>query len=264
MGLDIYSGQLTRYYSRDWETIVQQQSKERGIQCSLTDANGNEIKAVEDKTEIDQIRERITEWADNLASKLNPPLPTPLWDETSECDYYTDKPDWQAFGALVLLQACQSLNRPLPEFSDNKWEAFDNPIIKEAKDMEIANSLLFGVTLWLPLPNKALFETVYPTGDKGPIASIKLLRHELEELNRQLWNADETTILSWRNEKYYIPYYDPEKQTERKRLFGFIPWKKKKPKEIFRTEELAQCAFSILYMAVLFAEEHQVPILLDF
>lgn len=35
-------------------------------------------------------------------------------------------------------------------------------------------------------------------------------------------------------------------------------------KEKYRTKELAQCAYSMLYQAVCFAEEHQVPILLDY
>jgi hypothetical protein len=30
MGLDIYVGSLTRYYRRDWETIVQQAGRELG------------------------------------------------------------------------------------------------------------------------------------------------------------------------------------------------------------------------------------------
>ncbi len=39
MGLDIYSGKLTRYYSCNWKTIVQQ-SEEIGQKCVVTDGCG--------------------------------------------------------------------------------------------------------------------------------------------------------------------------------------------------------------------------------
>ena len=31
MGLDIYAGTLTRYYSRNWKTVVQQWAEENGL-----------------------------------------------------------------------------------------------------------------------------------------------------------------------------------------------------------------------------------------
>ena len=31
MGLDIYAGTLTRYYSHNWKTVVQQRSEERRV-----------------------------------------------------------------------------------------------------------------------------------------------------------------------------------------------------------------------------------------
>ena len=125
---------------------------------------------------------------------------------------------------------------------------------------KIANSLLSDVALWLPIPDNAIFVTTYPTGNEGSISTVSLLKQELEELNRQIWKADEATILSWRNDKYYVPI----KQKEPKRIFGFIRRANKTQKEKYRTKELAQCAYSMLYQAVCFAEEHQVPILLDY
>ncbi|NBH92325.1 hypothetical protein [Duncaniella muris] len=260
MGLDIYSGKLTRYYSRNWKTIVQQMSEGNGQKCVMTDGSGNEMKPVEDPSEIDQIRETVTRWIDNIATGIDQPLPSPLWDETSECAYYTDKPDWEAFGALVLLQACQSLNRPLPEYVENRWDALEDPIVKEAMSKKIVNSLLYNVDLWLPIPDNAIFIAAYPTGNEGSISTVSLLKKELEELNRQLWKADEATILSWRNDKYYVPV----KTKEPKFILGFIRRTNKTPKEKYRTEDLAQCAYSMLYQAVRFAEEHRVPIVLDY
>ena len=204
MGLDIYSGKLTRYYSRNWKPIVQRMAVENGQKSVITDGDGNEIKPIEDKAEIEDIRTTVTRWIDNIAVTIDMPEPSPLWDETSECDYYTDKPDWEAFGALIMLQACLALNRPLPEYVDIKWNAYDEPVVKEAMSKKIANSLLYDTALWLPIPDDIIFVAEYPTGTVGAISTLSLLKRELENLNRQLWKADEATIHSWRNDKYYI------------------------------------------------------------
>lgn len=260
MGLDIYSGTLTRYYSRNWDTVVQELSEENGLKCVMTDGCGNEVQSIEDDAEIAEVRDAVTIWADNIAANLRPPIPSPLWDETAECDYYTDNPDWEAFGALVMLQACVSLNRRLPEYVESGWNAFEDPVVKEAASKKIVNSLLSEVALWLPIPADVIFITDYPTGDKGSISTVSLLKQELEELNKQLWNADEATILSWRNDKYYVSV----KQKKPNLILRFIRRANKMPREKYRTEDIAQCAYSILYQAVRFADEHQVPIVLDY
>lgn len=260
MGLDIYSGKLTRYYSCNWKNIVQQLAEENGHKFVMKDSSGNEIKTVEDNTKIEQIRKAVIEWADDFASIIEPPLATPVWDETTESEYYTDKPDWEAYSALVMLQACYFMNRPLPKYVESGWNAFEEPVIKEAMSKEIVSSLIAGVTLWLPIPRDSIFATALPSGDEGAISTVSLLKHELDELNQQIWKADEATILSWRNDKYYFPI----KRKEPKLILRFFCSNDKTQKEQFLTEELAQCAYSIFYQAVRFAEEHQVPILLDY
>lgn len=261
MGLDIYAGTLTRYYNRDWETIVQSISEANGQKCVITNGLGNEIKPVEDEAEIKQTYEIICSWANDLVKSIDsidPSLPSKLWDERSEQDYFTDKPDWMAYGALVMLQACHLQNCLLPGFVENGWNAYDEPVVKKSMLQEIDSSLLSDVTLWLPIDKKAIFVATSPSGDEAHISTLPLLKQELEELNRHIWNADEATILSWRDDKYYIPV----NRKESKPLFGFLFRKRQKDK--FRTEDLAQCAFSILYQAVNFAIKHKVPLLLDY
>ena len=264
MGLDIYSGTLTRYYSRNWKTKVQQIAEANGQKCVMTDGLGDEIKPIEDKADIMQIRDIMCQWTEYLAASINsidsidPPLSHQLWDETNERDYFTDKPDWEAFGALLMFLACRIQNSPLPEYVENRWSALDDPIIKKSRLQATDSSLLSDVTLWLPIPNESIFVTNLPTGDEVHVSTLLLLKRELEELNRQTWKADESTILSWRDEKYYVPV----KRKESKLLLGCLFGKKQGDK--YRTEELAQCAFSILYQAVNFAIEQNVPLLLDY
>ncbi len=261
MGLDIYAGTLTRYYTRNWKNKAQQIAEANGQKCVMIDGSGNEIKPVEDKAEIMEIRDVVCQWTEYLATNLDqidPPMPHPLWDEINDRDYFTGKPDWEAFGALLMFMACHIQNCPLPEYVENSWCAFDDPIVKKSRMQTTDYSLLSDVTLWLPIPRKSIFVTNLPYGDEAHVSTLRSLKRELEELNRQTWNADESTILSWRDDKYYIPV----KRKESKLLFGLLFSKKQCEK--YRTEELAQCAFSILYHAVNFAIEQNVPLLLDY
>lgn len=261
MGLDIYAGTLTRYYSHNWKNKVQQIAEANGQKCVMTYGFGNEIKPVEDKAELMEIRDTICQWAENLAAgleQIGEPMPHPLWDEINERDYFTDKPDWEAFGALVMLQACHLQNCPLPEYVENGWNAFDEPIVKKSMSQKTDISLLSDVAHWIPIEDKAMFTINLPTGVEARVSTLLLLKEELEELNSQTWKADESTILSWRDDKYYIPV----NRKESKPLLGFLFRKKQCDK--YRTEELAQCAFSILYQAVNFAIEQNVPLLLDY
>ncbi len=251
---------MSRYYCNDWKNIVKQEAERRGMKCEVVDANGNEIKAVEDKEEIAQISDTVCRWIDYVTKNIDETLDSPYWDDTRELGYYTDKPGWEAYGALVMLCACLLLDCPLPEYVEDGWNAFEEPIVEKAMSQECPGSLLSNVMYWLPIPKMITFTTILPCGNTASFSTLDMLKRELEMLNQKMWNADETTILSWRNEKYYVPV----KHKKSKLLFGFIWRTDKSRKEKYRTEELAQCAYSMLYYAVKFAEEHNVPVLLDY
>ena len=260
MGLDIYTGTLTRYYCRDWKNITQQLSEENGQKCVMVDGCGNEIKPEENTEVIEQIRNAVCQWTDNVARNTGKSHMSPLWDEKGEHDYFTDKPDWEAYGALIMLQACNLLGCHLPEYVESGWDAFDEPIVKKAMSKELPSSLLSEVSVWLPIPEKICFATSLPDGNDVICSTVAMLKQELEDLNQKIWKADEGIILSWRNDKYYSPV----QQKEPKLLFGFVRRINNANKEKYRTEELAQCAYSMLYQAVDFADKHRLPILLNY
>ena len=43
MGLDVYVGPLTRYYSFEWETILQQAGREQGMDVHIVRPDGCEL-----------------------------------------------------------------------------------------------------------------------------------------------------------------------------------------------------------------------------
>ena len=75
MGLDIYVGSLTRYFTRDWKTVVQQLA-ERGEIPQVQLARANEPKDV--VTDPEQIRSAVVAWRQGLSAGLASNLASPL------------------------------------------------------------------------------------------------------------------------------------------------------------------------------------------
>src|SRR5262245_36073305 len=120
MGLDIYVGSLTRYYSGNWQTIVQQYAAATGI----------EVRVVRPKASWHQrlhtwfkpsyvIRERVNKWKHNITEISGVNL---SWNEEPDYEYFTDKPAWDCYGALLLWAAFEDQNATTYPATTDKWE----------------------------------------------------------------------------------------------------------------------------------------------
>lgn len=129
MGMDIYAGTLTRYFSKDWKTAAQVYAEEKGLAFQTIYSQGQE-----ESTSQQEIMEWVCRWRDSLTAALSEALDTELlaWEESGAKEYRTNKPDWDAFGALLLYEACQLLNEPLPESVHKKWNWSAHPLISRA------------------------------------------------------------------------------------------------------------------------------------
>ena len=118
-------------------------------------------------------------------------------------------------------------------------------------------SLLRGATWWLPLADAFFFQAPLPTDDQAMIATLGGLRKELEKLNQLAWQADEDTILGWADTEGYP--VDGTVDSDGQYSKADIPEHTQ-----YDTQSLAKFAFSMFWRAMRFAEEQQVPILLDY
>ncbi len=199
MGLDIYAGTLTRDYSHNWKTVVQQWAEENGYSFNRITPDG---EPADDGRNCPRLRFRrrwrtggIRSWPPFL-SRASPPTPPgrrimrspttptsrtgtpsalccwwpPAIRTTSRCP-----PPWRRAGTLG--------STPL--------------VARLASDEERVWSLFRGTTWWLPLEAPLLFQGPLPTDDPTLIATLGGLRKELEKLNHLAWQADEDTILGW-------------------------------------------------------------------
>ena len=205
MGLDIYAGPLTRYYSHNWKTVVQQWAEENGYTFNRITPDGEPADNEEELSPA-EIQAAVEDWRDQILAAIsqpNQPHYTP-WPEDNERPYYTDKPDWDAFGAMLLVAACHTYEEPVPLTVEKDWDFGEHPLIARlASDEERVWSLLRGATWWLPLTDSFLFQGPLPTDDQTMIATLGGLRKELEKLNQLAWQADEDTILGWADTEGY-------------------------------------------------------------
>ncbi len=259
MGLDIYAGTLTRYYAHNWKNAVQQWAEENGYTFEKITPDGTAVDEEEEMSPA-EVQDIVENWRDQILAAIAQPGHEPYapWPEDNERPYYTDKPDWDAFGAMLLVAACHIHNEPVPSTVEKDWDFMENPIITRlSEDKERVWSLFRGVTWWVPLSDSFLFQGPLPTNDTATIGTIGGLRKELEKLNQLAWQADEDTILSWtETEGYPVDgTVGPDGQYSKADISEHTQ---------YDTESLAKFAFSMFWRAMRFAEEQHVPILLDY
>lgn len=199
MGLDVYVGSLTRYYSRNWETVVQKYGREMGLTVDIVrppDPEGN-------ITDPETIRLTVCEWRDNLSKGLGDGLSEPLnWDESDESPYFTDKPAWDCYSSLLLWSAYlehRDLVRPTACVED--WtgdEAYGKSTSEDFKTEYPA--LLRNTEIWVPSDFKFTFAANDVSGKIVNFGSANALRDELADINARTWNADNATLAAWRRE----------------------------------------------------------------
>lgn len=259
MGLDIYAGTLTRYYSHNWKTAVQQWAEENGFTFNRITPDG---EPADDGAELSptEVRNAVENWRNQMLAGISQPEQPPYapWPEDNERPYYTDKPDWDAFGAMLLVAACHTYNEPVPPTVEKDWDFMKHPAIARlTSDEKRVWSLFRGATWWLPLADAFLFQAPLPTDDMAVIGTMGGLRKELEKINQMAWQADENAILTWTETKGYP--VDGTINLNGQYSKADIPEHTQ-----YDTQSLAKFAFSMFWQAMRFAEEQQVPVLLDF
>ncbi len=201
MGLDVYVGTLARYYAGEWETIVQQLAREAGIDVEVRRPappkptllarlfhsfrpNGAAAAA-----------RAIERWRRRLERELGTSL---IWTEDPDVTYFTDKPAWDCYGALLLWAAYAELPNAPRRTTGDQWSndsayqtARLNPALRYMH-------LMADTELWLPADFAEPVETKSVVGHPITVGSSVRLLQELEELNRRTWVANGDTIAEWR------------------------------------------------------------------
>lgn len=199
MGLDVYVGTLTRYYTGQWETVVQQYCREQGVSYQV-DRQDQPTDAVSDPAIVESA---VAAWRQGLGAALAPHGVADLtWIEGLEPPYFTDKPAWDCYAALLLWAAHDEYpGHPLPSVAPDEWTgdaAFQASAAAGSRSRY--SHLVADVQLWLPAKFDFTFVTEDLAGHRVGVGSVSTLRTQLQELNQRTWRASEQDLLVWRKE----------------------------------------------------------------
>ena len=72
MGLDIYAGTLTRYYSHNWKTVVQQWAEENGYAFNRITPDGEPADNEEELSPA-EVQAAVENWRDQILNAISQP-----------------------------------------------------------------------------------------------------------------------------------------------------------------------------------------------
>jgi hypothetical protein len=197
MGLDIYVGSFTRYYSGDWETVVARAAREQGIGFKIIRTNPDPPEKVTDPVAIG---EAIEGWRMSLEAGLRDHLANGLaWNEGAEADYFTDKPDWVGYSGVVLLAAHTVFpEHPLPARATADFH--QDAAYKKLAEQEFRCrfSQVFEVEIWLPCAFPFTFKGADASGNEMRFGSSVTLLEQLKRLNDECYRAEAETLAKWK------------------------------------------------------------------
>jgi len=197
VGLDVYVGSLTRYYTREWETMNAKAARELGIEYQLVGAE----PADDAITDPDEVRELVDAWRTALASGTGRALE---WDESVDTPYFTDKPDWDGYGALQLLAAYTELGETKPPKRDPREWGDDKRWKKVTKEQRRGNDVRFShlyiPELWLPVRLDRPVPYVDPAGHEVLVGSTPVLLDQLDDLDAATYALTRDEHARWRRE----------------------------------------------------------------
>lgn len=197
MGLDIYVGTLSRYYSGDWETIVQQAARKQGVAVQVV----RPARPADAVSDPEQIRSLVMQWQELLSEALAEHLEYPVeWDESTSAPYFTDKPSWDCWADLLLWAAYEEhpeMEPPGGPVEDWRQDPAYEASNEEDFESRYPHLLRRNVELWLPCDFPFVFSTMGLTGKEVTIGSSVQVLAELRELNERTWTASPQLVGQW-------------------------------------------------------------------
>ncbi len=196
MGLDVYVGTLTRYYSGDWELITQRVGRELGLTVEVVRQDDHS----EALTDPNEIRPMIEHWQSSIGPALGIDA---RWDEADVQPYFTDKPDWDGYwGMLFLAGAVANPTLAVPDVWPDHPER--RPLVQithkrhgllRRKGPPESGSRFWCLrvpTVWLPWEFDGMWHGRFPSGETLTVGSVSELNTQLRMLATDLGASDDT------------------------------------------------------------------------
>lgn len=214
MGLDLYAGPVSRYLAGDWSTIVQQAGDAAGtpVMVLRADSSGHidfsQLDALTEpqpKIDVAQVVQDVARWRSEIIRSLGL---NEAWDEDVTGEFYTDKPGWEGYGAVMLLAAYDEQPSLVPGSKIRRLlgsstvptvepaQFQDAPAFKAAYGSPARYpTLLRGAEWCLPVRGgPPLFAAPLPNGKQVTMGHVDRLLGELNELNERTFQLSATDL----------------------------------------------------------------------
>lgn len=205
MAFDIYAGTFVRFYTREWENVIQAQARMDGKEYRMIYAGGDQ-----GPPRKEDVLAAVDAWKSSINAALAPHGLGPIeWSEEDAQPYYTNRPSWEGYSAIQ--QWAAHLERPdlsvpylLPE-SYASGTAMAS-ILEDDKNLHFRSILQGGV--WLPGDFEFLFKSPALTDGEVMIGSTGRLLRELNELKGRPLIWDKKPSLSFESKKNSIAFQE--------------------------------------------------------
>lgn len=256
MSLDLFSGSLARYYSRDFETPQARYARENGLNYKLiyTEDEPRWLTPTEAPNYVEKFRGEI-------ADQINPNIETDWREDVSQ--YFVEQLFEEALDSLILVAAYQmrtDLKRPkrTPAHIEN------DPAYSESVEQEyyLGPMAILEATLWLPGEEDVQFSAKDPMMWDVNISSTGNLKRALENLANTVWNGN-VDVDAWFS-RGVAPGKGIVKRKRKIRLprqSEFVEEREREPENSLIWN--AEYAFSVFWRAVEFSQENRCPIRTD-
>ena len=200
MGLDLYAGTLTRYYSDDWETAWARRAREASIQSMTVRVDEGGAHQAE-RGDPDEVRRAVLAWREALNEAIldAPGSPRLDWDEGAQRPYFTDKPDWEGYAALML-HAAHAIRPDIgrPEEVPENWREDEAYRASTGENLDGSPcGYVMAPELWLPGDFLFLFGCNELRGQHVVVGSTEALLSNLHGLNERTFRAGPETAARW-------------------------------------------------------------------
>jgi hypothetical protein len=186
VAFDVYSGGLARYYAREWENVAQAAAREQGMEYRM-------IYAEDSGPAVwDEVAECVGLWRGMIAQGLADNAPDDLaWSEDRDAPYYTDRPGWNGYTALVVTAACTALEEPLPDALTEDALVSDVVLRTHAPELRDSKRSITKVQIWLPGAFDFSFDFMDLCQEPTHLGNVNRLVLDLEDIQMKQGISDD-------------------------------------------------------------------------